>query len=351
MNTNRLYTEEFLDHMRLSADPSADEFVAHVFSDDKRKLTLQQWMTAKSSPSLLTELETEFPQFSFIADAAKLPEWAEPKLMASGASFFATHAQQIMTLLGLLSLPYCYAAANGAMVLYLSEMMRNNTGKRLYDTAIFVWEMMNPDAFSKNGKGYVEILKIRIRHAAARYYVLKTGKWDQSWGVPVNQEDMAGTNLSFSLIVVRGLRKLGITVNQQEQTAFIHLWSVIGQMLGMSPDIIPKDIKMAQDLELAIRRRQFKGSLQGTDLTGSLIGHIIATQSPKASAADILGLMRHLLDTDISDMLAIKAPELPAYKLTMLEFANLFGNLQSRPDTRQQYNRAYLNFKRLNTAV
>ncbi|MEJ7559130.1 MAG: oxygenase MpaB family protein [Pedobacter sp.] len=350
MNSNGLYTDDFLDEMRLTADPFVDQFVAQVFSDEKAKLSLQQWMSKKSTAKMLAELQSTFPQFTFIAEASKLPEWSDPKRMAKGAAFFAIHSQQIMTLLGLLSLPYCYAAANGAMVLYLSELMRNQTGKRLYDTAIFVWEMMNPDAFSRNGKGYVEILKIRIRHAAGRYYVLKTGKWEGSWGVPINQEDMAGTNLSFSLLVIRGLRKLGINVTYTEQTAFIHLWSVVGQMLGMIPDMIPKDIKMAQQLELAIRRRQFKPSVQGVALTSSLTEHIVAAQSSKASAGDILGLMRHLLGTEVSDLLSIKAAQIPSYKLNLMEVANAVGDILPQADTLQQYNRAYLNFKRQNPA-
>jgi hypothetical protein len=351
MNSNTPYTEDFLDSMRLTADPSADQFIAWVFSNNQNKLSLQQWMTKKSEATMLPELEGLFPQFPFITDAAKLPEWADRRLMTKGSAFFAVHAERIMTLLGLLSLPYCYAAADGAMVLYLSEMMRSQTGKRLNDTAVFVWEMMNPDAFSKNGKGYVEILKIRLRHAAARYYVLKTGKWENSWGLPINQEDMTGTNLSFSLVVVRGLRKLGITVSHPEQTAFIHLWSVIGQMLGISKDLIPKDIKMAQNLELAIRRRQFKSSNQGTALTKSLTDHILSSQALKASPDDILGLMRHLLGAELSDLLSIKAAQLPAYKLTVLEFANMLGTLQPPSDTLQRYNRAYLNFKRQNLSI
>jgi hypothetical protein len=351
MDTGRSYSDEFLDSMRLTADADADQFIAYIFSDPDRRKYLQLWMSGNSTSEQLIQLQKEYPQYPFLADAEKLPDWADIKLMKKGAVFFAKHAEQIMTLLGLLSLPYCYAAANGAMVIYLSELMRKETGKRLYDTAVFVWEVMNPNAFEKNGRGPIETLKIRLRHAAARFYTEKSGQWDNKWGVPINQEDMAGTNLSFSLIVIRGLRKLGVNISYPDQTAFIHLWSVIGCLLGMREELIAKDIRMAQNLELSIKRRQFQTSTQGKSLTLSLTQHIAVAQSAKASSKEILGLMRYLLGDDLSGMLGIEAPALPNYKLTMLELSNLPGNFIFQTDTRQLYNRAYLNFKKQNKVM
>lgn len=348
MLENFSYTDELLDRMRLTTDQDADQFISYIFSDEARKISLQHWMSNPSSPATLTQFQHSYPQYAFLQDAAKLPEWADQKLMVGGAAFFAKHATQIMTLLGLLSLPYCYAAAKGAMVLYLSEMMRNNTGKRLSDTAFFVWEVMNPNAFTTNGNGFQEILKVRLRHAAARYYTLKSGRWDNQLGAPINQEDMAGTNLSFSLIVIRGLRKLGVTIMNQEQTAFIHLWLVIGYKLGMHQDIIPSNIKSVQNLEQAIRRRQFQASMQGEALTTSLTDYIQVAQADKANKPEILGLMRHLLGNEVSDMLGIKSFPFPNFKLAMLELSSAVSNLGSGASVMQRYRAAYLDFKRQN---
>ena len=172
-----LFSNKLLDHKRLSGDPQADEFIRYVFSDSVRKNQLQQWMAGVSGAAHLTSLQVAFPGFAFIDKATNLPSWAEPRLMKTGAIFYARHSEIIMSLLGLLSLPYCYNAANGAMVLYLSELIRKQTTKRLYDTAVFVWEVMGPDAFGKDGNALEEILKVRIMHAAVRYYTLQSGKW------------------------------------------------------------------------------------------------------------------------------------------------------------------------------
>lgn len=348
MIKHTLYSDELLDQKRLLGDPQADEFIRDVFSDPLKKQQLQQWMGGASGSAHLRSIQDAFPGFAFIHRATALPAWAQPRLMKTGAIFYARHSEIIMSLLGLLSLPYCYNAANGAMVLYLSELIRKQTTKRLYDTAVFVWEVMGPDAFGRDGNAYEEILKVRIMHAAVRYYTLQSGKWDDSWGLPINQEDMAGTNLSFSLIVIRGLRMLGYSVSQEDQTAFMHIWAVVGYLSGLDEDLIPDNSKMAQQLDNMIKRRQFAVSAHGQELTRSLTDHILSVNKSKATANDVLGLMRYLLGKEMADMLAIEAPELPAYKLTLIKTLNLLKSIKPQGDARQNYLIAYAAFKTQN---
>jgi hypothetical protein len=351
MTEQNNYNDDFLNSRRLAGDPPADEFVRYVFADEARKLQLQQWMNGEPGADYLNNLKDKYPAVGFIQNSGQLPSWAEPRLMKAGAAFFARHTVNIMSLLGLLSLPYCYTAANGAMVLYLSERIRKHTTKRLFDTAIFVWEVMGPDAFGENGNGFNEILKVRIMHAAVRYYTIASGKWDDSWGVPINQEDMAGTNLSFSMIVIRGLRKLGITVSPAEQKAFLHLWAVVGYLTGLNEDLIPENSKQALQLDHRIKQRQFCVSAHGQELTVSLVEHILSVNKSKATANDIKGLMRYLLGGEIADMLSLKAPELPRYKLTIIRTLNLLKSFKLNFDSYTSYRTAYAAFKMQNPAL
>ena len=347
----KVFNDGMLDGMRLVGDPAADEFIKRVFADDEAKFKLQQWMGGKSDEKHLASFKASFSAERFITQSNDLPVWADPLLIQAGSAFFARHAETIMSLLGLLSLPYCYTASNGAMVLYLSELIKKQTTKRLHDTAVFVWEVMAPDAFGPQGNAYEEILKVRIMHAAVRYYTLKHDKWDTSLGVPINQEDMAGTNLSFSLIVMRGLRLLGFSVSQQEQNAFMHVWAVIGHFMGLQDDFIPKTTKLAQQLDLAIKQRHFRTSLHGIELTKSLTDHILKVNQSKATEVEILGLMRYLLGNEIADMLSIQAPELPKYKITLIRTINYLKGLKADGNTIQNYRTAYAKFKKQSAAI
>jgi hypothetical protein len=299
MNRQSILNNDLLANKRQLGEPQADLFIADVFADPDQKRWLQQWLSGKSDRSHLSQLQANYPEHEFIINAAKLPSWADQKLMTNGSFFFARHSEIIMSLLGLLSLPYCYTGANGSMVLYLSELIRKQTTKRLYDTAVFVWEVMGPQAFGKDGSACEEILKIRLMHAAVRYYTLQSGKWDDQWGTPINQEDMAGTNLSFSLIVIRGLRMLGYSVSQADQTAFMHIWAIVGYLTGLDEDLIPENSKHALQLDGMIKQRQFRTSAHGKALTSSLTEHILKVNTSKATKNDILGLMRYLLGKEI----------------------------------------------------
>jgi len=351
MVNSNIYSNNLLDLKRLLGDPEADEFISQVFLDPVKKNQLQRWMHEESGTRHLLKLKETFPGFLFIEKAMELPAWAQPKLMKTGAVFFARHSEIIMSLLGLLSLPYCYTAANGAMVLYLSELIRKQTTKRLYDTAVFVWEVMGPDAFCKDGRAYEQILKVRIMHAAVRHYTIQSGKWDDSWGLPINQEDMAGTNLSFSLIVIRGLRMLGYSVSETDQAAFMHTWAVVGYLIGLNEDLIPQNSKMAQQLDSLIKQRQFCASAQGQALTRSLTDHILSVNKSKATAHDILGLMRYLLGREIADMLLISSPDLQDYKLKFIRTINLLKSFKPDGNSRAKYYTAYTAFKMQNPEI
>lgn len=345
------YSDLFLSSRRLTGDPDVDVFVAELFADPGRKNQLQQIMMLDSAVATRDQLQLNYQGISFISNAGKLPEWAEPALMRSGSAFFARHSEMIMSLLGLLSLPYCYTAANGAMVLYLTDLIRKQTTKRLFDTAIFIWEVMAPNAFEPKGRAYAEILKVRLVHAFVRHYISTSAKWDKAWGFPINQEDMAGTNLSFSLIVIRGLRKLGYRVSKSDEKAFLHIWAVIGYLSGLEKALIPENFSQAELLDVRIKNRQFRGSAHGKELTLALIAHILAVNESNATADDIRGLMRYLLGEEIASQLAIQSPALPNYKLTLIR---LFGAVKSIPvhgDLGRKYQRAYNVFKLRNPAL
>lgn len=321
------YNNEFLDLKRTCPDDLADDFIAGQFSDPVKKNELKTWLDQLNSNSqlyfkdgVLEGSPDDYQQSKLIQDATKLPEWAEPTLMKKGAAFFGRNAEAIMNLLGLLSLPYCYAAADGAMVLYLSERIRNETGKRLGETADFIWDVMSSEAFGKLGRGFSSILQVRLMHAGARYYTRASGKWNPQWGLPLNQEDMAGTNLAFSLIVIRGLRKLGYTIQYDEQRAFIHLWNVIGYLLGVQQDLLPETGKQAQLLEAAIRKRQFRASVQGAALTQALTSYLTGSlKNEDVTSEQVLGFMRFLLGEEVAGLLNLKAPQLATSQLWLLK--------------------------------
>ncbi len=303
MQKIKYYQNAFLDQMRYQSDPLADKAVSAIFESDRpqlfRKLIDELKHNDYQLPSgLPSELE------SFMKESRKLPTWADAQLMEKGHTFFRKHAASLTLMLGLLSLPYDYAAAHGAEVLLLSERMRYDTGKRLAETGRYVFDVGAPGSFAAKGSAIASAQKVRLVHASIRYHINKRGGWNGKWGAPINQEDMAGTNLSMSLIPVRGMRKLGIEVSQEESIAYIHLWNVASYIMGVDEKLLPDTSKEAFLLDKMIADRQFKSSEAGRTLTKALLDYINANAGSQLQWV-APKFMRFLLGDEIADILAV----------------------------------------------
>lgn len=308
-----------IDELRQIGDPPADAFVSLYFADADQKLKLDEALKKLVFNKDWQLFLAAIPEAIFFEKELGKIQKLPLKDIVKAQTFYKNKEQYILQLLGLLSLPYCYAAADGAKVLYQTERMYKDVRLRLEETAEFVTAVMRKNAFADDGKGIVKIFKVRLMHAAARFYLQKMG-WDAKLGKPVNQEDMAGTNLSFSLIVIRGLRKMGFTLDYKDQLAYINYWNYIGEMLGLMPLLLPKNGKDARELDLKIAERQFKPSMEGKQLTQSLLNCFYSLNDGKqVSNEEIPAYMRFLLGNEVSDILGLPQKIFPTSKRILLQ--------------------------------
>ena len=270
-----------------------------------------------------------------------LPDWADARQLRCGYDFFTRHSQDLLLMLGLLSLPYDYAVANGAQVLYLSERLRDNPGKRLAETGQYVLDVGHKDAFGPQGRAICSAQKVRLIHAAIRYHLRNDQRWNPQWGQPVNQEDMAGTNLSMSLLPVRGMRTLGIRVEHDDMMAYIHRWNVASYLMGVDERLLPDTGKEAFWLTKLISERQHHPSEAGQALMKSLLTYLQQNVPPSLSQL-APAYMRLLLGDEVADILALPPSTLPASLLSaplkgLSVVRNVVGQqAQAHRDTQQR---------------
>jgi hypothetical protein len=210
-----------------------------------------------------------------------------------------------MTLLGALSLPYCYAASPGNKAIYLTEKMRKNPGKRLLDTAQFIITVLEEGSFT-TGEGSFEIQKTRLIHAMVRHYISTQNLWDYHWGAPVNQEDMAGTNLAFSYIIVKGLEESDFQLTQKEKEDFLYAWRFIGYQLQIDEALLPASYAEAEELESTIKHRHFKYSEEGNLLINDLLEHY-RESFPAVAGYFVDSQIRYFTGPEVASFLGLKA--------------------------------------------
>jgi hypothetical protein len=264
----------------------------------------------------------------FLSANCSLPVFYDKKKLIRATDFYQENQQNIGLILGLYSLPYCYLGADGAKVLYMSERIKNDTYKRLTETGSFLKAVMNYDNW-KSIRIFAICLKVRLLHASIRYFTLHSKKWDLAWGYPINQEDMLGTNLAFSLVVLRGLEKLGYSIDKTYEDAYINIWNVIGFLLGVKQEIMPKNYVEALKIDKQIADRQFRQSVEGQELTASLM-QVIRSFAPNDITADLLqSQSRMLLGEKYAQMLGIAETNFPnallkVYNITSVLISKVF---------------------------
>ena len=130
--------------------------------------------------------------------------------------------------------------------------------RRLFDTGRLMVDACanGPDALRAGGAGWRAAVRVRALHAKVRRRLLRRGggaepgsggggggggggsggRWDvETYGVPINQEDMAATLLAFSYNVLVGVEAIrGEELPEAEQEAFLHLWRYMGHLLGVA---------------------------------------------------------------------------------------------------------------------
>lgn len=115
------------------------------------------------------------------------------------------------------------------------------------------------------GEGVLYAKKVRVLHAAMRHMALLENKsgssqelgrlsklsqahWNMENGVPINQEDLAFTLLTFGYVIPKGLGAWGRRPNNKETRAFLHCWKVTGYLMGVREDLLTDDPDAAEQL-------------------------------------------------------------------------------------------------------
>ena len=187
---------------------------------------------------------------------------------------------------------------------------------------------MNPQ-----GKGIRSIQKVRLMHAAVRYHVQKSGQWNNDWGLPINQEDMLGTNLAFSFVILRGLRQIGCSLYFEEARAFMHLWNVIGAMLGIREELLPADEKDAMGMANYIMSLRFRPSEAGRELTKALLGCLEAVPPYSTVKGFATTYMRYLVGDEVANILGLPPSNWSKTLITGIRAANAVRSMASHvPD-------------------
>jgi ER-bound oxygenase mpaB/B'/Rubber oxygenase, catalytic domain len=313
-NGSSRWTDALLDRMRELGDPVADTPVAAVLERGGADAVnaMMQTLVRVDQPAPAA-LPDEIR--AYLVQTLPLPEWADMAKIKRGQQLFETWGLEIACCLFCASLPSAYAAAKGVKVLYLTARLDTDARRRVMETGQFLIDVANVGGLDENGKGRRTIQRVRLMHAAVRHLIkarneLTPGMWHPDWGTPINQEDLAGTRMSFSYVFSEPMRRLGVRVPAKDVDAYLHLWNVIGHLLGLRDELLVHDAADATALVDTIRRRQFEASAEGQQMTGALLGLMDQLTPVHRLDGTIPPLIRHLIGDETADLLLVPKSDL-----------------------------------------
>ena len=307
-------TTEQLDAMGRAGDPEADAAAAAYFAEEHSHGDFFHDTVGHPAPGATPHKVVE----AWLAEPAPLPDWADRTMLEDGARFFMQWGLEIGLGLFCCALPMGYAASSTAHVLDLTARLETDARRRVFETAQMVLDVTTPDALEPGAVGHTTLRRVRLLHAGIRHLVNTDPRIDRSdrpspdahawsplWGEPLSQEHLLGGLLAFSVSMLDALDALGVEYEDRGAAAYLHLWSVVGYLLGVDPTVLPLDRESATAIERRLRRRNQQETPGGRRLAAALL-ELLEELTPGRIADGIpAALMRHLCGDDIADVLGV----------------------------------------------
>lgn len=273
---------DFLKSMSYQTDTYAESIIQEIVNDNDFGELRHLFSQLNDNNDIAQNPNLHPSVDNYFKNEMDLPTWADENKIIVAQNVYLRFAPQIAIVLNFKALPLCYVCKNGAKVLTATGRLTGGdkdiarTMRRLFETSQMVINVMSPGGFSVDGKGIITVKKVRLYHAAIRYFLLNPKYNPQGWdidlyGKPINQEEMAGTLMAFSALVIDGIEQMGAILTDEEKDAYMHCWNIVGHFIGLSPQFYPNTFNEGWDLGIEIIKRNNDESTDGKQLTKSLL--------------------------------------------------------------------------------
>ncbi|MGW4115110.1 oxygenase MpaB family protein [Actinosynnema sp. NPDC004786] len=290
--------------LKFQGDPLADAVIADLVATNRVGAVnaVLEHFRANDQP-IPEQLPDTVREFLVATDNP--PEWVDPDRVARAYDFFVDDGVHVASVLTFGAMVNCYAQPRASRALTLTHALAQ-PHRRLSETSQFVMNMMGRDAFGSGGAFVPTIQKTRLIHAAVRHFLGASGRWDVARdGVPICQQDMVGALLIFSVQVVEGMRRIGISVTDTEAAHYYYVWRVAGAMLGIPVEALPETVEEATELSKALVETAYGPSSEGVVLTRHLLDLYEKLFPGKVFDGIVAAMVRQVVNPEVADWMEV----------------------------------------------
>ncbi|MFA5121601.1 oxygenase MpaB family protein [Zavarzinia sp.] len=219
-------------------DPAADALVAWMA--DYGPVPARALFERALAEGIDALPDAPVPLRDFFRTAEADPPWLDRALLERGAEACRLCGNVGSQVLRDGALMGGYQAAGLNRVLMLTGALEKGAGKRIAETSQWWMDCTAPGGMACFGTGWRQSLRVRLVHTLVRRHVAALPGWDPAQdGTPINQMDMAATQLAFSALFLVGARALGILLSAADGRAVMHLMRYAGWLMGIEERFLP----------------------------------------------------------------------------------------------------------------
>ncbi len=292
-------------------DPLADAVVRDIAEGDATAAAVRAALAQGFAAQPLQEAPESVAEF--FDRTSKPPYWLELEQVRAGQVALGRVGVLGLMSLGSLALMGGYLSKRSIKPLMRTGELDAMAPRRLVETASWWLEVTTPGSLEPGGPGVLATLQVRMTHAHVRRWMHRTPDWDyEAWDSPVNQIQMAGTHLLFSVACMGGLQRLGVHFDAQERAAIMHLWRYVGWLMGVDEALLPATEADAWRLFWLMAATELDPDDDSRALAEALVRNsgLAAAEVPdlvvRAGLSFNAGLSRYLLGEQACDALGLQ---------------------------------------------
>ncbi|MDO5656541.1 MAG: oxygenase MpaB family protein [Flavobacteriaceae bacterium] len=309
---------DYFSHLSFEVDQLADAVVMETYKKMPYTKATKMIEQAMKTPM---QNDSNYPKAlkELLYQMQQVPDWYDQDLANIGARLNMRSGTNALMVLRDFSLMggYDFSYLNKALI--FTGALQQTAVKRLKNTLEFWVNVTRTDGLKLFSPAFENIVKTRLMHAWSRISIDEhfSATWDtENWGKPINHWDMIATYLGFSLVLMQGLKKLGIKISEEEEIGTYHLWKYIGYLLGLPIEFLAESQTNAVESFYLWTTTQAVGDQDSVQLAKALLDESLSNNIYKYNFQrkilyDLHAAMSgYLIDEEVKNRLELPKPKI-----------------------------------------
>ncbi len=270
--------DRYIAHTKVG-DPDADAVVGYLFSLPRRE-SIALVREGIENPDGSELLRQHPPMRDFIRSLNATPDWLDLEAFHPAYRMFHRNTRLVLAAMlgGVLVEGF---STNISKSFYITGRLRDSGVRRLRQNNRHMVEIFLPGGLERYGEGWKLSVRVRLIHARIRYLLQNSSDWDEAaWGEPVSSAHLAFAIAAFSARLLRHMRALGASFDDEEAASFMQVWRYSGCLMGI-PDAV-----LFEDEADALRMFEIGGICEPT----SDFESIVMANALVHAAAQVVGI-------------------------------------------------------------